>query len=146
MNGFGLGVNFMRDKFPESDPTGKSQHEAGAKLDQDKLLPSLVLDGFAPAILEVVKVGTFGAIKYTPNGWKSVPDAIPRYKEASARHALELSYKGDTSLDNQTTISHYAHRIWNDLAVLTKLLEAGAVSEARTETVIEAAKKLAQPK
>ena len=42
-----------------------SQHMPGAKLDKDKPRPGLVLGGFAKALIEVSKVGTAGAKKYT---------------------------------------------------------------------------------
>ncbi len=53
----------------EADPDGKDPHEIGSKLDAGKPRMSLVLGGFARALMEVVKVGTDGAIKYTENGW-----------------------------------------------------------------------------
>ena len=52
--------------IPPDDP---AQHEPGAKLDSGKIRPSLVLGGFARALAEVSAVGTFGAEKYSDNGW-----------------------------------------------------------------------------
>ena len=52
----------------EKDPHGKGQHETGSKLDHGKIKADLVLGDFAKALIEVCKVGTFGAEKYTESG------------------------------------------------------------------------------
>lgn len=100
----------------ELDPTGKSQHEPGAKLDSGKLRPGLVLGDFAAALQEVSKVGTYGANKYTDKGWMSVPDAQKRYYDALWRHLLEDA-KGLT-YDEESSLQHLAHAAWNILALL----------------------------
>ena len=66
-------------KLLESDPTGKRPNEPGAKLDAGKNRLGLVLLGFSRALLECGKVGTYGAGKYTDNGWMAVPDGERRY-------------------------------------------------------------------
>ena len=71
------------------DPNGLNQHDAGAKLDAGKPRMGLVLGGFSRALLAVGEVGTFGAKKYSDNGWKHVPDGISRYTDALYRHLLE---------------------------------------------------------
>ena len=53
----------------ELDPNGKDPHAPGAKLDQGKIRMGLVMGGFARALLAVGEVGTFGANKYSDNGW-----------------------------------------------------------------------------
>lgn len=124
------GVDVLRSArklTQEADPTGKSQHEPGAKLDAGKPMMSLVLGGFAKALVEVAKVGTFGAKKYTPNGWKTVPNAIERYGDAGLRHRFyELA--GETH-DPETKLLHAAHEAWNALARLEKLLEEQKTAE-----------------
>lgn len=107
--------------FHELDPQGKDSSEAGAKLDAGKPRASLVLDGFALALLEVAKVGTFGANKYSDNGWKQVENAIPRYSDASYRHQLAKA-SGETH-DKETGLMHQAHKAWNELAVLNLMIE-----------------------
>ena len=72
----------------ESDPHGKAPNTPGAKLDAGKNRLGLVLNGFALALTEVGKVGTYGATKYTADGWKSVPDGVDRYTDAMYRHLL----------------------------------------------------------
>lgn len=100
----------------ESDPHGKSPHESGAKLDAGKPRVGLVLLGFPHALMEVAKVGTFGAGKYTDNGWKDVPNGQQRYTDAMLRHLLKEA-QGEV-FDNETGIAHAAHAAWNALARL----------------------------
>ena len=102
---------------PEQDPTGLDAHAPGAKLDAGKPLPALVLGGFAAGLLEVVRVGTDGARKYTPNGWKEVPDGPARYMEALWRHLL-AHMAGETH-DPDSGHRHMSHVCWNALAYLT---------------------------
>lgn len=103
----------------EKDPSGRSLNTPGAKADAGKLRPWLVLGAFSHALEEVAKVGTAGAKKYTPNGWKTVPDAEDRYMEAFMRHLLELG-KGNEIDDgpNGVYTHHIANMIWNLCAVL----------------------------
>lgn len=101
---------------PETDPNGFAPNTPGAKLDAGKLLPHLVLKEFAHALNEVVKVGTFGARKYSKNGWLQVPEGKERYAEARDRHWFGEIIDGE--IDPDSNIYHAAHRIWNDLAVL----------------------------
>lgn len=105
----------------ELDPYGKSQHETGAKLDDGKNRLGLVLGGFANALVEVGKIGTFGAAKYTDDGWKSVPNGKARYTDAMLRHLL-AEFNGER-LDRDSQMLHAAHTAWNALARLSLLME-----------------------
>jgi hypothetical protein len=96
-------------------------HAGGVKLDDGKVKAGLVVGGFAPALLEVSKVGTVGAQKYSPNGWKSVPNGLDRYNDAKVRHMLLAESEG--LYDNETGLLHAAHEAWNALAKLQLLLE-----------------------
>lgn len=107
-------------KPKEADPTGKSQHEPGAKLDAGKLRPGLVLNGFARALKAVTAVGTYGANKYTDNGWMEVPNGVQRYTDAMHRHLLAEA-TGELK-DNDTELLHAAHAAWNALARLDLML------------------------
>lgn len=100
----------------ELDPLGKDQHEPGAKLDAGKTRVDLVLGGFARALGAVADVGTYGANKYTDNGWMEVPDGINRYEDAAGRHYLYR--KAGEERDPDTQLLHLAHQAWNILAVL----------------------------
>ena len=100
----------------EKDPHGKSAHEVGAKLDSGKLLPWLCISGFSSALTVVADVTTKGAMKYSPNGWASVPEGEVRYMEAFARHLLALA-RGE-SVDADTGCLPKAQMVWNLLASL----------------------------
>jgi len=100
----------------ESDPTGRDAHEPGAKLDAGKVRAGLVMAGFARALIEVSKVGTYGAEKYTDNGWIGVPDGQARYTDAMYRH-LSKEHMGEED-DPDTGLLHAAHAAWNALARL----------------------------
>jgi hypothetical protein len=100
----------------EKDPNGKSQHETGAKLDAGKNRLGLVLSGFSRALVEVGKVGTFGAAKYTPSGWLDVPNGVERYTDAELRHMFAF-FCGEEH-DPDSGLHHLAHAAWNALACL----------------------------
>ena len=104
----------------EKDPNGIDQHAGGAKLDHGKPRMSLVLNAFALALIEVSKVGTFGANKYSDNGWKEVKDGESRYADAMLRHHF-YEATGE-EYDSDTDLLHAAHRAWNALAVLQKIV------------------------
>ena len=92
----------------EKDPNNIDQHVPGAKLDAGKnrwdLLPLEVVEG-------VVKVMTFGASKYTPNGWKEVPEAEARYFSAMMRHYRAIQ-RGEY-LDPDSGLPHWMHFVTN---------------------------------
>lgn len=100
----------------EADPNGLHPNSPGAKLDAGKVRPSLVLGGFARALWEVSKVGTYGATKYTDNGWMEVADGDKRYDDAKMRHWLKE--KMGEKCDKDTNLTHLAHEAWNSLARL----------------------------
>lgn len=105
----------------ERDPYDKNPHEPGAKLDAGKPNCDLVFGGFNRALLEVAKVGTFGAEKYTPNGWCEVPEGESRYRSAAFRHLL-----ADTIRDADSGLPHLAHAAWCVLAALQLEIEEHA--------------------
>lgn len=82
------------------------------------------------AIKGLVQVLTFGAMKYSPNGWRSVPDAIERYKAAFLRHYY-LMEEGEY-FDSDSKLPHIFHMLCNVvfLAVLipAKRREAEALA------------------
>lgn len=77
---------------------------AGIKHDQGKpmynLLPANAIDSMA-------KVMTFGAIKYKPNSWQNIDDALERYRAALLRHAFAIQ-RGET-IDSESGLPHSAH-------------------------------------
>ena len=87
--------------------------EKGIKLDDNKdrwdLLPLELIE-------QVIKVLTFGANKYTDNGWQSVPNGYNRYRGALLRH-LVAAEKGILH-DEETGLYHLAHMATNALFML----------------------------
>lgn len=119
----------------EKDPSGKSQHEPGAKMDSGKTLPWLCISGFANALEKVAEVTTIGATKYSPNGWAKVENGSERYMEAAGRHLLALA-KGEVFDDGVggTGCMHKAQVIWGLLASLE--LDLRTVKEIKYESPI----------
>lgn len=78
----------------------------GSKQDDQKprwdLMPMRVLD-------EVASVLTFGAVKYGPYDWQSVPNAKDRYLAAALRH-ISAHMQGET-VDQESGYPHLAHAI-----------------------------------
>ena len=106
----------------EADPTGTDPHTPGAKLDAGKNRLSLVFDGFAHALEEVGRVGTYGAQKYSDHGWVSVPNGVDRYTDAMYRHLLKEAM--GVPFDPATDLLHAAHTAWNALARLELMVRA----------------------
>lgn len=102
----------------EKDPNGLNPHEPGAKLDDGKVMAGVLCD-FSLALMEVAKVGTFGAKKYSRGGWQSVPDGIIRYNDALWRHLLAERHE---TFDKDSGLTHQAHLAWNALSRLELML------------------------
>lgn len=100
----------------EADPNGIDQHSPGAKLDAGKPRVAFALSQFFRALSLVDGVSRYGANKYTPNGWRDVPDGEERYMEALLRHLA--AHRGGEVYDKDTQLLHCAHLAWNALAVL----------------------------
>jgi hypothetical protein len=115
----------------ESDPYGVSPHTPGAKLDAGKTRAWLCISGFSNALSEVARVTTQGAKKYTPSGWRAVPDGHDRYMDALARHLLAVGV-GEVT-DKDTGCLHLAQVAWNALAALEiKLDDMRATNDSAT--------------
>lgn len=91
----------------------------GVKLDSGKSQAFTVIGGFSRALSKVAAHGTVGNMKYTKNGWLSVPNAEERYKDAAVRHLLE--YMAGHQVDREG-FEHLTATIWNLLAV-SELIE-----------------------
>lgn len=107
----------------ERDPAGLPPHAPGAKLDDQKVMAELTLDGFSRALLAVAEVSTYGARKYSPGGWQHVDDGQTRYRRAGDRHRLA---RGHEPYDLESGLLHLAHEAWNRLAELELMLQADA--------------------
>lgn len=124
-------VAFAREEFARktagmarrSDADCDPFHDGpgGPKFDGGKVRMDLVLHGFPKALLAVGDVATFGAKKYAPHSWKTVPDALNRYKAAQYRHELAACIEGDYDLESG--LLHAAHAAWNALATLELFIE-----------------------
>lgn len=101
--------------------------EKGIKLDAGKPRLDLVLGGFARALMAVGEIGTFGADKYTDNGWLTVPDGEARYTDALLRHLL--AEKAGAHSDLESGLPHAAHVAWCALARLDLQLRREANHE-----------------
>ena len=104
----------------EKDPSGLSSNAPGAKLDANKIDSDLVLSSFSRALIEVCKVGTFGANKYSRGGWLQVANGEERYRSAGLRHWLYEA--AGEEVDGDSLLLHKAHRAWNALAELELFL------------------------
>jgi len=104
----------------ERDPDGKDAHSAGSKLDAGKNRLGLTINGFARALRAVGEVSTYGANKYTDNGWQTVPNGAERYTDAMYRHLLAEA--AGEERDEDTGLRHAAHAAWNALARLDLMI------------------------
>lgn len=94
--------------------------EKGVKLDNGKNKLGLVFKGFSNALWQVGEVGTFGANKYTENGWQEVKNGIKRYTSALLRHLFK-HFQGEI-YDKESGLPHLSHVAWNSLAMLELFL------------------------
>jgi len=111
-------INGQRHERAERDPNGIGQHELGAKLDADKPDASL-LGEFGLALLEVARVGTVGAKKYSRGSWQHVDDGTTRYTAAMLRHFFTENAE---QFDSDTGMLHAAQVAWNALARLELMI------------------------
>lgn len=124
---FDAGVNgggdiYAPDDKAEQDPAGLTLSTPGAKADANKPRVDLIFDGMPLALLEVARVATFGAAKYSEHGWLKVPNGFQRYTAAMDRHRLQ---EGEF-IDRDSGLAHAAHCAWNALARLELLMQEGA--------------------
>jgi hypothetical protein len=82
--------------------------EPGVKLDSGKLLMSLIPHEALTGMAEVL---TFGAQKYVPNGWQTVPNGKQRYTDALLRHYC--AYRSGEINDPESGLSHLKHMLTN---------------------------------
>ena len=112
------GITFLdsNNDLESSDVVDNPFNGLGYKDDSGKPRMSLVFHGFAAALFEVARVGTFGARKYTDDGWCHVENGHERYTDALYRHLLyEAQGK---QVDPDSDLLHSAHAAWNALARL----------------------------
>ena len=112
--------DLWKQGMTETDPNGLDAHTPGAKLDQGKVDFELTERGFANALHAVAQVATYGAAKYTKDGWQEVPDAVRRYYSAGGRHRNKHNL--GQLFDDDSGYLHKAHEAWCILAQLELIL------------------------
>jgi len=78
------------------------------KEDEGKLRYTLIPPS---SLKEIARVLEFGAKKYAPNSWATVPNALERYTDAIYRH-LEAWRSGETH-DPESGLHHLSHAACN---------------------------------
>lgn len=94
----------------ESEAAGRAEHPTGvgAKHDAGKDEPSLLMQGCARAVAGIISVLSFGFQKYKQrNGWKEVPEAKRRYKDALYRHMA--AFEQGELIDPESGRPHLDH-------------------------------------
>lgn len=85
-----------------------SDDKKGLKFDSGKLMYDLIPPEAETALARVL---TFGANKYTRNGWQTVPNAVERYEAALMRH-LNAHRRGEL-FDPESGLTHLEHALCN---------------------------------
>lgn len=94
--------------------------DGGMKYDSGKPIAGVLYEDFPRALLEVAKVGTFGANKYKRSSWSTVPNASERYTDAMHRHLLQEQTGED--IDPESDLLHAAHAAWGALCRLELII------------------------
>jgi hypothetical protein len=99
--------------------------KAGLKYDaMSAPVVTLCFNYFPHALAAVANVSEYGARKYTPMGWRTVPNGVARYTDALGRHLLKEAVEVYDEKDSG--LAHAAQVAWNALARLELLLVEGA--------------------
>jgi hypothetical protein len=106
--GTDLEITYWIEKQGDAIQKAIAEQSTGMKYDNGKLLYSLIPPIATKALAEVL---TFGANKYAPNSWQTVPDAERRYLDASMRH-LE-AYRSGKPIDTESKLPHLWHLLCN---------------------------------
>lgn len=131
------------EKPSETTENIQQLHLPGMKYDEGKPNLSLVFGGFNKALLDVGYIGTFGARKYTPNGWKDVENLYERYSSALLRHMFAaMSPRVKDIYDNETGRLHLAHVAWNALALTEHMLKSIDYDKYNAEALAQSEKTL----
>lgn len=90
----------------------------GVKYDDNKPKFSLVKP---EAFVEMVKVLTYGAKKYSPDNWKLLENSQQRYFDAANRHMW--AWFGGEKNDRESGYHHLAHAMCSLLFIMQKDIE-----------------------
>ena len=100
--------NAMQARQPAYDPDDVAFVRAGEGQKHDTEKPAMHLIP-ANIELEVARVMQFGAEKYGPDNWRSVPDLRNRYMSAAMRHINAM--RQGFVIDDESNCHHAAHAI-----------------------------------
>lgn len=67
-------------------------------------------------IEDLVKVYTYGAKKYKPDGWQNLENGFERYRAALMRHIM--LYLNGERYDKESGLQHLSQVVWNAVAML----------------------------
>lgn len=81
------------------------------------------------AIEQLAAVLTFGALKYEPESWQEVPDAINRYRAALLRHYS--AYVQGEDYDPDSGLHHVAHMMACIAFITTLEKKAGNIPDTK---------------
>jgi hypothetical protein len=80
----------------------------GLKYDEDKNRLGLIP---VESLLELGKVYTYGAKKYSDESWKNVEPFEERYYDALLRHLF--AWRGGERMDKESRLTHLSHAFCN---------------------------------
>jgi hypothetical protein len=105
-------------------------NKPGVKADGDKLRYDLIPVSAIEGLAEVL---TMGAKKYTPGGWRTVPNGRERYYSALYRHLM--SWRKGEKIDPESGLNHMKHIMINAAFILEfdneELIKGGGCDTAR---------------
>jgi hypothetical protein len=94
--------------YDQSPYAGTGKGQGGVKDDGGKLMWNLLP---WKATQGLIKVLTFGAKKYAPDGWRTVPNAKERYQAALLRHLCSIN--AGEKVDPESGLRHIDHIMCN---------------------------------
>lgn len=89
----------------------------GMKYDGGKPRPGLLFKYAMAGIRGVIAVLEFGAKKYAPGSWVTVPEGEERYFEAAQRHFMDIQEHGLDHLDHESGLLSLDHLLCDLLFV-----------------------------
>jgi hypothetical protein len=110
----------------------------GIKYDGDKPKFSLLKPD---ALLEMVKVLTYGAKKYSPDNWKLLENSQQRYFDAANRHMW--AWFGGEKKDRESGYHHLAHAMSSLLFIMQMDIEEEQRKQQKRDELLDAV--LGQP-
>ena len=103
-------------------------NEGHRKDDQGKIRFDLVPTSAMTGLAEVL---TFGANKYSPNGWRHVKHAEERYYSALVRHLI--AWKDGDENDSESGLNHLKHAMTNVAFLLELTTKDKEDGDSRSE-------------